>query len=86
MPFPMVQVQMGSGGSPRYRKVHARIAVPENLALAAATDAATRPPLPLSHRPPPLPATPGEHGFHAVNGAQSIQLMKPGRRLLDRRC
>ncbi len=58
-----MQVQMSPGGSPRFRKMHARIAVPQSLQLAPDTDAATCPPLPLRHKPsPPWPASSGERG------------------------
>ena len=54
-----MQASLGPGGSPRFRKVHARIGVPDNLQLGPVTDATTRPPLPLHHRASLQPSSSG---------------------------
>lgn len=58
-PVSRMQAQPGPNNSPRFRKMHTRIAVPDTLQLSSVTDASTRPPLPPGHKPAPLPAASG---------------------------
>lgn len=57
--FKRFRAQLGPNNSPRFRKMHTRIAVPDSLQLSSVTDACTRPPLPLGHKSAPLPASSG---------------------------
>jgi hypothetical protein len=75
----MVQASLGPGGSPRFRKVHARIGVPDTLQLGPATDAATRPPLPLQHK---ASLQPSSSGAESVQHAESEALCRRHSELL----